>query len=193
MSGMAIVWIGSWHIYIRSTTYGCHNSKGDWCFFEPPSSLCCSVNLHRSSPSLHVHSQCSAQSPTERREGGEKWIHDLAVLQCAASDCSRERGRGKESVLRQENWLWEGLRDVLWQGGRKEKGVDTWLCAWKKKNLWGQPIRARVTPLSSGLASKSCAARQPTCLCSMNTWAHTETHGQAKRRTHRKRNITLST
>ena len=33
------------------------------------------------------------------------------------------------------------------------------------KNLWGQPIRGWVTPLSSQLASKSCATRQPTCLC----------------------------
>lgn len=36
-----------------------------------------------------------------------------------------------------------------------------------EKNLWGQPIRGRVTPLSLQLASKSCATRQPTCHCSM--------------------------
>lgn len=149
---------------------------------------------------LHLY-MCihSVQRNLRQREEREVLRNESMILQCCnvPQVTAAERGEEGRSLCRGRridygrDWGMYCGRE----GGRKRGWTPGCASGKKKKYLWGQPIRARVTPLSSGLASKSCAARQPTCLCSMNTWAHTGIHGQAKRHTHthRKRNITLST
>lgn len=98
------------------------------------------------------------------------------VLQATVAE-SGEEGRG--SGLHEKGGNGNGMDGGIYcSRDEEEKGGGHLALHLLKKNLWGQPIRGRVTPLSSQLACKSCATRQPTCLCSMNTWPHKETHEQ---------------
>lgn len=117
----------------------------------------------------------SANSEADRDErDGEGGVknrkHDLAVLQCAESNCGRER-EGVEVHIEAGGLIVGGMEECT-LGGREGKerktGGGHLALHLLGKHLWGQPIRGWVTPLSSQLASKSCATRQPTCLCSMN-------------------------
>lgn len=139
--------------------------------------------------SLNVDPVFSANSEAAREEREVSRIESM-ILQCCNVPQATAAERGREGRSCSPYWsrrIDYGRDGGMYsgrEGGRKGKGRGHLALHLLEKNLWGQPIRGWVTPLSSQLASKSCATRQPTCLCSMNVWA--QTHEQARWHTNRK-------
>lgn len=156
----------------------------------PPAALCCSLNLSHFSLPKCGSIVFGANSEAERGER-EVWRIEGMILQCCNVPQVTVAGRGREG--RSCSPYWSRRIDYGRDGGmhsrreRGRKGGGHLSLHLLEKNLWGQPIRGWVTPLSSQQASKSCATRQPTCLCSMNVWAHTPAHEQAGRHACRKK------
>ena len=115
----------------------------------------------------------SAKSEAEREEMGVLGIEGMILECCNVPQvaAAARGGRGVEVQIEAGGLIMGGMEECTLgereEGKGRERGGHLALHL-LEKNLWGQPIRGWVTPLSSQLASKSCATRQPTCLCSMN-------------------------